>query len=136
MSFSIVRVPWHTEKRNCIVLSTMSAQTFEVVDISNKRATGISCRTEIASWRTSVHRSLSSPDRQARIKNAKEKERAVLAPTLIKPSVATLLLITCGLPSGVLVANSFSFVSSFSTSTFSACGSAMVSFPLRDTATK
>jgi len=63
---------------------------------SKRRATGNPRRISYASWSTSLQRSLSSPDLHARFRKAKAKERAALAPTLARPSVAALLLISGG----------------------------------------
>ena len=83
--------PRQTSVRNFMVRSTTSNQTADTVPLSKRSATGISWRIPNASWSTSVQRSLSSPDLHARLRKAKAKERAALAPTLASPDVARLL---------------------------------------------
>lgn len=80
--------PWQTDWRKLMQRSTASSQTLETFCWSNKEGMGRSCRMSSACCSTSEHRSQSSPERHARRRNAKAKDRAALVPSLARPSVA------------------------------------------------
>lgn len=80
--------PTTTWRRNFADLSTTSSHTRETLDSSKSVASGKDCSASRDSVNNSLHKSASSPERQARRKNANEKFRAAREPTLARPTVA------------------------------------------------
>ena len=83
-----ITYPATTECRNLEALSTTSSHTLDTDPSSNKLASGKDWRASRDSCSSSIHRSESSPDLQARRRNAKAKLRAALDPTRASPIVA------------------------------------------------
>ena len=75
--------PCRTVFRNFDVLSMTSSHTVEMP--SNSVASGRDCSASKDSTSTSVQRSVSSPDRQDRRRNANAKLSAALEPTSASP---------------------------------------------------
>ncbi|KAI9588916.1 hypothetical protein GQX74_007085 [Glossina fuscipes] len=66
----------------------LTCVVYVTCEVSNKRASGKSCKDSNASHNSSLHISVSSPERQARLRKKKEKFKAALVHTRAKPSVA------------------------------------------------
>lgn len=67
--------------KNLMDLSTTSNQTGETFVCSKRVAIGNSLRASRDSFKSSLHRSISSPNLQALLKKANEKFNAALDPT-------------------------------------------------------
>lgn len=77
-----------TCRKNFADLSTTSSQTCDTLFSSNKVASGNDCSASNDSVNNSLQISISSPERHARLKYAKEKFKAAREPTRANPSDA------------------------------------------------
>lgn len=77
-----------TCRRNFIERSSTSSHNDDTCVESNSEASGRLCIASNASDNNSLHSSVSSPERQARRKNANEKFNAARVPTRANPNVA------------------------------------------------
>lgn len=85
---SFFSYPATTECRNLDALSTTSSHTDDTDPSSNRVASGRDWRASRDSCSSSLQRSASSPERQARRRNANAKLRAARDPTRARPMVA------------------------------------------------
>lgn len=86
--------PVTTWRKNLADLSTTSSQTCDTLFSSNKVASGRDWSASNDSVSNSLQISISSPERQARRKYAKEKFKAAREPTRASPSDAFSLDLT------------------------------------------
>ena len=80
--------PSTTDLRNLAALSTTSSHMCDTECSSNRLPSGNDWRASKLSCKSSLHKSMSSPDLHARRRNANAKLIAALEPTRAKPVVA------------------------------------------------